>query len=118
MLPAGELAAMRAELERSLPDTAQVRRRSLAGDGMGGQAETWATVATVACRVAPTANMPEEFTNGGRLVSTSWWRLTFPAGTDVRAADRVVALGRTFEVVAGGGRSREIGRRVWAAEVA
>jgi head-tail adaptor len=118
VVSSAELAAMRADLTASLPDTAVIQRRTLTPDGMGGQTEAWATVATVACRVAPTANMPEEFTNGGRLVSTSWWRVTFPAGTDVRAADRVLALGRTFEVVAGGARSRELSRRVFAAEVA
>lgn len=116
MYSATELDAMRSTLEASLPDTAQVRRKTLTSDGMGGQTESWATVATVACRVAPSGR-PEERAVAERLASVSVWTVTLPALTDVRAVDRLVVGARTFEVVGVLARSDEVGRRVVCVEV-
>ncbi len=117
MLTADELAAMREEVEASLPDTAQVQRRTLTPDGAGGFGESWQTVATVACRVAPSGRSPDEQVIAERLTTTSVWTLTLPADTDVRPTDRIVVGARTFEVVASLARSDEIARRVVVTEV-
>ncbi len=117
MLSDADLAAMRSTLNSSLPDTAQVQRKSLTSDGAGGFTETWATVATMACRVAPSGQSPQERVIAERLTAMSTWTVTLPAGTDVQPADRVVVGSRTFEVVAALARSEEIARRIVCTEV-
>jgi len=108
---------MRSTLNDSLPDTAQVQRRSLTGDGAGGFTESWSTVATVACRVAPSGQSPQERVIAERLTATSVWTVTLPALTDVQSADRIVVGTRTFEVIGVLARSDELARRVVCTEV-
>lgn len=117
MLTADEITTMRMTLNASLPDSAQVQRRSLTSDGAGGYNEAWSTVATVACRVAPSGQSPQERVIAERLESMSIWTLTVPALTNVRPADRIILGTRTFEVVAALARSTEISRRVVCTEV-
>ena len=108
---------MRSTLNASLPDSAQVQRKTLTSDGAGGFTELWTTAATVACRVSPSGRSPEERAIAERLSSTSIWTLTVPALTDVQPADRIVVGSRTFEVVVAMARSTEISRRVVCTEV-
>lgn len=117
MITPDELAAMRATQVETLPDTCQVRRKTLTSDGMGGQIENWETVTTVACRVAPSGHSPQEQVIAERMSATSTWTLTLPADTDVTAADRLVVGARTFEVAAVLARSFETARRVVCTEV-
>lgn len=118
MLSADDLDAMRATVSQSLPDTAQVQRVTRQSDGMGGFTETWATIATVACRVSPSGNMPAEQAIAERVQDRVLWTLTLPAATDVAAADRIVTGARTFEVIGVlAPRSYEIATRVVAVEV-
>lgn len=117
MLTADELAAMRATAEGVLPDTAQVQRRTLTPDGAGGHAESWNTVAIVACRIAPSGQSLQEQVIAERLTATSIWTITLPAETDVQPADRLLVDARTFEVVGVLARSEEIARRVVCVEV-
>ncbi len=117
MLSATDLAAMRSTVDASLPDVAQVQRRTLTSDGAGGYTESWNTVATVACRVAPSGQSPQERVIAERLTATSVWTITLPAETDVRPADRLLVGTRTFEVAGVLARSEEIARRVICTEV-
>lgn len=117
MLTAAELTAMRATLNASLPDTCEISRVTLEPDGAGGQIETWETIATVACRVAPSGQSPQERVIAERMAATSTWTITLPAGTDVQPADRIAVGTRTFEVVSVLARSEEIARRVVCSEV-
>lgn len=118
MLSTADLDAMRSTLNQSLPDTAQVQRVTRTSDGMGGFTETWATVATVACRVSPSGNTPTEQVAAERVQDHVLWTLTLPAETDVTAADLIVVGSRTFEVVGVlAPRSYEIATRVVAVEV-
>jgi head-tail adaptor len=117
MLSAEELAAIRGDVLELQPDTCQVQRVTLTPDGAGGQTESWSTVATVACRVAPSGQSPQERAIAERVASVSTWTLTLPAETDVRPADRLQVGTRTFEVVGVLARSFEIARRVVCTEV-
>lgn len=117
MLSAEELAVIRGDVLELQPDTAQVQRRTLTPDGAGGHAESWNTVATVACRVAPSGWSPQEQVIAERLTATSIWTITLPALTDVQPADRLLVGARTFEVVGVLARSEEIARRVVCVEV-
>ena len=117
MLSDTELAAMRGTQAEALPDMCQGRRKTAARDGMGGQNETWRTTAIVACRVAPSGYIPQERVIAERMAAASLWTLTLPAGTDVKAADRLAVGMRTFEAAAVLARSYETARRVVCTEV-
>lgn len=116
MLSTAQLDSMRVTLDESLPDTAVVKRDTLTSDGAGGYTTSEATVATVACRVAPSGG--REAVIAGRLDAVATWTLTLPALTDVTAKDRIVVGTRTFEIAAVlDPRSWEIGRRVLCVEI-
>lgn len=100
LLSAADLTSMRATLDESLPSTAAISRKTLASDGQGGRTETWATVATVACRVSPMETRgDDEQVQSDRPLSVGDFVITFPAGTDVRAVDRCIVDSVTYEVV-------------------
>lgn len=113
-----ELAAMRATVEASLPDTAQVQRRTLTPDNAGGHVETWSTLVTVPCRIAPAGRSPDERVIAERLTTTTLFTVTLPAFSDVRANDRLVVGSRTFDVLGVLASSNELSRRALCEEVA
>lgn len=73
-------------------------RRTWSSDGLGGQTETTAET-SAPCRIAASANVPDYQLVGGRVNEPTLWRVTFPAGTDVRKADMLGMGARTFEVL-------------------
>lgn len=112
-----ELARMRATADKALPDSCTIRRATLTSDGMGGQTQTWANTATVACRLMPRNTQPAEMAVAGRLTNANGWIITLPYATDVTEKD-VIAIGsRSFEVDKAQAHSWEISRRVLATEV-
>lgn len=119
LLPDGELAAMRATLDQSLPSTATILRRISAVDGLGGQTWTWNPVATnVPVRLSPIATLSTEQQTAERDTGLQAWQLTFTANTDIVLTDRVTIGARTFEVVRIDARmSWELDARVRADEV-
>lgn len=113
MLSEDEIAAMRATATASLPETIEVQRPTRVPDGAGGETLTYGNVATCPARLAPAGGEDErEF--AGRVAGRSLWRITLPAEADVRLDDRVVVVGRTFEVLGVRARSFELCRVVLA----
>lgn len=110
-LTAGELTQIRDEMAASLPDTCTIRRVTPVATETGGWTET--TVDTsVACRVAPLGSRDAQI--AGAMGYTSDHVVTLPAETDVRASDRIVWNGQTFEVNGPPRtRSEELVRRVY-----
>jgi len=97
LLSTNDLTRMRAILNRTLPDTATIERDTLGSDGSGGQTVTsTATTGPFACRVAMPSGREEVI--AGRLDAVGIWTITLPAGTDVKAQDRILVGSRTFEV--------------------
>lgn len=118
MLTDDELVEMRATLDDSLPDLADITRATPTSDGRGGRSLVWAIVASVPCRVAPYARPSEEQIRTDQVLTLQRWWLTFPQGTNVTPADRIVVGTRTFEVIdVLSTRSYEVSCRVLAAEV-
>lgn len=100
MLTATEIAAMRAVLDTSLPDSGTIVRATLVDNGAGGQTPTWAAAGTVLCRVSPTPLTPTEQVDASDApAARRAFVVTFPHGTDVRATDRVQFGGDTYELV-------------------
>lgn len=99
MLSAGELTAMRATVDATLPDTCVVLRRTDAPDGAGGWVPTFATVASLPCRVRPTGQItPTEQVAAARLQGRMPFTVTLPVAgadgvaTEVRETDQIRRL--------------------------
>jgi head-tail adaptor len=117
MLTAADLTAMRSTASASLVDVCLIKRVTLTSDGVGGYTSSWATAATVACRVAP-ARGPTELDLVNRAAAVQGWTLTLPYNTDVRPADRLVVGSRTFEVIGRlAAETYETARRVVCVEI-
>lgn len=95
----GTVAAFRRIAASAMPDTAQIERLTAVSDGMGGSTETWAVVATYACRLSRLPQMPIERELEDALQGRVPFTLYLPFDADATAADRVVCLGDRFEVV-------------------
>lgn len=102
MISASTLASLRATQAAAMPDECEIQRRTFGARVLGGdRSETWATVATVACRMAraPIRGTGQEIVTGfGVLTSTVAYDLTVPHDTDIRGEDRVLYNGHTYEV--------------------
>lgn len=115
MLPSTEIAALRGELERSLPATCVISRKAATTGNRGRPGASSSAVETVACRISPLSG--REGIEVEQLTTRQLWVITLPAETDIGPTDRITSAGRTFEVVGGTGeRSYELGRRVYAEE--
>ena len=100
MVTSGELAAMQATQALTLVESCAIVRRTLASDGAGGQTVTETETATL-CRLASSMNssgMPVDRLVAGSVTEQIPWRITLPAGTDVRKDDAIRIGSRTFEV--------------------
>lgn len=97
-LTAAELTAMRATEEEVMSSTCVIERATYAADGMGGRAETWAAVGTVACDLYPQDRIERENAMGGQVISPSLWFVTVPTTASIIARDRLLIESRTFEV--------------------
>lgn len=118
MLSASQLAAMQQTAAMALPDSGTILRASAPiPDGMGSGSTTWTAAATAPCRVRPSGLSGDERAVAGGISAFSYWRITFPAGTDVQETDRIQALGKTYEVIGSGVSSYEITRIVNCVEV-
>lgn len=112
-----ELTRMRATADKALPDSCIIRRATAVSDSAGGQTQTWADVATVACRLMPRATQPQDKVTADRASNVSGWVVTVPYATDVTEKDVIVIGSRLFEVNKAQAHSWEISRRVLATEV-
>lgn len=97
MLTACEQTALAADIAAvALPSSGQIQRATTASDGAGGRTRSFATVATVACRVTPQGGSEAE--RSDRMRDKEAYKVAFPAGTDIRIDDRIVVDGLTLAV--------------------
>jgi head-tail adaptor len=99
MLTASDLAFMRSFQTALMDDSIAVQRATLTADGYGGRDESWATVETVAGRLARVNERATEAATGGQVTSVTRWFATMPMGTTVNAGDRLLIKGRTWEIL-------------------
>lgn len=119
MIAAEELTSLRGAADAALPDTCVIQRPSRVSDSEGGSTTAYPTLATVACRIAPGGQTPQERVIADRIQAEMVVAITMPALTDIDSADRVTSGGRTYEIVEPlAPRSFEVARRVIAREIA
>ena len=119
MLSSGELASLRGAQAATFDLSAVIRRQpAYVSDGAGGAtAGSPATVATVACRLAPAQVSDAELVAAAGVVGRQVWRVIVPQGSYVRKADWLEIGARTFDVMGVyGARSFETARVVVCVE--
>jgi hypothetical protein len=93
MITTDELAQIRADVAGLLPDTGNILSLTIAGDGQGGQVETWGTAtAGVAYRLDPVRG--RELPAGAAIQPYHTFILTLPH-------DAVIAASNRFETQTG-----------------
>lgn len=93
------LAFLRDVASQFRPDTAVIQRASESNTS-GGVTQTFATLATVTCRVSRIGQGGEEGAGAnGATMAVGQRRIKLPAGQDVTPKDRIVTGGVTYEVV-------------------
>lgn len=96
-IPNEDLAAIRSEAEQFFPQTALIRRRTVASDGRGGQTEDWFDLAAnVPGRLESGAGT--ESTVGERRTAVQNWTWKCPHGQDLRETDLLVIDGQFYDV--------------------
>lgn len=98
MLTSADIAYMQTIQEDAMPTTGYLRARSLAGDGQGGQRETWAAAVTVECRIAPMS--PEDTAKFADLLgAASGWVITLEHDTSVSVYDKITIGAYDYRVI-------------------
>jgi SPP1 family predicted phage head-tail adaptor len=114
MLSSRDIKSMHDICAAALPDTGTIQRQSAISDGGGGQNTSWATLASVACELAPLGGgEARSGLVGERLADETTHTITFAHDTDITEADRVVVNGVTYDVtLVDRGGAWELERRV------
>ncbi len=83
--------------------TCEVLRKSRVSDGAGGQVDTYASVATVACNFERSMVRVREAEYAERIENLAYWDFHFvPGSVDPQPTDRLRVGTRTFEVIGRG----------------
>lgn len=87
LLPsAAGLSRMRAEVERTLPDTVELWRRTTTDEGV----TTWDRVDGYAARIIARSTVPTERVQGERLTAVTSWQVRLPWDADPSPGDKII----------------------------
>jgi len=117
VIPAAELSALRTVIERSYVSDVTILRRTETRDAQGGTRVTFVSAGTYKCIYAKSPIRPQEREETPFVQGRSAWTFLFKTSVVVLPTDRLLADGRTFEVVDGSIGSEDLGRRVIASEI-
>jgi len=100
-LSPNELQRMRDAHTATLTSTCSVWRKVQATNSTGGPNDTWQEqIASVPCRLMPEQSRRRLEVAAEREVLVTYFRLTVPYNTDIRADDRVIFGGETYQIAA------------------
>lgn len=111
-----DLAKIRAEQNKLLPDTVYIQRLARTSDGAGGWTEVWQTVATTKGRIAP-SQRGGEAVQGGAITAYGEYIVTLPHDTELLQDDRLQISGTQYEVKAILDRSERTALRILVGKV-
>lgn len=106
-----DLAKIRDEQNKLMPETVYIQRRTRTPDGTGGWTETWQTAATTNGRFAPVQRM-DEMVRGGAVTVYGEYIVTLPYDVDLHQDDRLQLAGTQYDVMAILERSEKTALRV------
>lgn len=112
-----DLAKVRAEQTKLMPETVIVKRCSRTYDSAGSWTENWQTAATTIGRIAYTGEKPDVREVGEMISTAKIYDVTLPYNTDVRVDDEVEINGKRYSVMAVLYRSYETAKRLKVMEV-
>lgn len=93
-----QLAVMRAQAVQLQPDTCTIQSVTNTRDSKAGFTETWATLATVTCRIDPMPRPVQKDTLGGNEAILNQRMLTCPWDAPLAVNRRVVVGTETYEI--------------------
>ena len=97
LLQTNDLAYIRAEAKKALPDFVSVQRKTLTGDGQGGYSESWSDAyQNVPARLSQTGS--EESNTAGRQDWQADFMLTVSYDQSIEQTDRIVHTSGTYEI--------------------
>ena len=97
LLQNNDLTYVRNEAIKSLPDTVDIQRKTLVGDGQGGYSETWSSAyQNIAARLI--ASGGGESNAAGRQDLQAGFTLTLAHDQSVEQTDRILHTSGTYEV--------------------
>ena len=118
ILSAFDLAELVAIDEDEMAATGVIKRKTSVSDGKGGHTATWATIATVKCRLMVSfSSQAGDSEIAGRMTNTANFQIRFPVGTDVRNTDTITIGTRVFEVIKALAHTYQTSLRVAVVEV-
>jgi hypothetical protein len=102
MIPTSELAAMRAEINRLLPDTCQIVTITHTSDGAGGFTDTYGTASAIACRLDYMSGSEgvAENLSAGAVQPFGRYMLTLSSSAVILTENQVMHGGLTYNVMA------------------
>lgn len=112
-----DLAKIRAEQNKLLPDTVYIQRLTRTSDGAGGWNEAWQTIATTKGRIAPSQKQAGETVQGGAMTAYGEYIVTLPHDTELQQDDRLQISGTQYEVKAILDRSEKTALRILVSKV-
>lgn len=116
--PTSQVVYRMVTVERSFTASATIMRLGPVIDSQGAQYDDYDEAGTYPCTFARYPSRPLERENQPRIQAVAYWVFVFQRAVDVRATDRIVVDGRTFEVVNPELGSADTVRRVVCMEIA
>lgn len=110
-----DLAKIRAEREKLLPETVYVQRLTRTSDDAGGASEAWSTVATV--RGSLEQSKGNEQVLADRIGAVLTYTATLPYDTEILHGDRLQVNGRQYQIETTLDRSEKTALRIICVEV-
>lgn len=111
-----DLAKIRAEQNKLLPDTVYIQRVVRTSDGAGGWSEAWQTAVITQGRMVP-GQRAGETVQGGMIAAYGEYVVTLPHDTGLQQDDRLQISGTQYEVKAILDRSEKTALRVLVSKV-
>jgi hypothetical protein len=87
-----ELARMRAEVERTLPETVELWRPTPVDDGSGGFTNTWNRIGRYAASIRNRTADPREVIQGERPTAVTSWQVRLPFDAVPKPQDLILRV--------------------------
>lgn len=102
LVTAKHLRCLRAAAAATLPDTGEIKARTIYSDGRGGNTESWPTEATTRCRVQRLKE-PVEVLAGNKQTVVCGFKAWFPQDldADLSGEKRLTVNGATYDIIGG-----------------
>lgn len=110
-----DIAKMRDEQDKYMPDVVYVQSLNRTSDGAGGWTTSWQTVAVTKGRIAPVTG--DEAIVGGKVQKKQVYMITVPANVEITEGYRLQIGGIQYEILSILNSSQKTATRLKCTEV-